>query len=124
MRWLAIFVAGGIGAAIRVGIVEWFATRHPGSFPWGVLAVNAVGCFAIGLLYSVCEGRVELSPDARVALQGGFLGGLTTFSAFGLDTWRLVETGHSGLAAANVTGNVAVGMFAVALGVIGGRAFR
>lgn len=121
MRWWWIFVAGGAGTLLRVAVVEWFGSRSGGHFPWGVLAANAVGCFAIGVLVALAEGRVALTPGARTAIQAGFLGGLTTFSAFGLDTVRLFEAGHHGLAALNGAGNLGLGLLAVTLGLGLGR---
>jgi CrcB protein len=121
MRWWWIFVAGGGGALLRVAVVEWFGARSVGHFPWGVLAVNTLGCFAIGLLVALVEVRLALTPGARTAIQAGLLGGLTTFSAFGLDTVRLVEAGEHGLAVLNGAGNLGLGVVAVVLGLSLGR---
>ena len=83
MRWWWVLVGGGLGSLCRVALIEWFAARS-GVFPWGVLAANSLGCLAIGLLFAASESR-PMSDTARLALQGGFLGGFTTFSAFGYE---------------------------------------
>lgn len=119
MRWWWVLLGGGFGAVCRVALVEWFSHRS-GEFPWGVLAANGLGCLAIGLLFAVSESR-EISDTTRLALQGGFLGGFTTFSAFGLDTYRLFEAGAVGAAAMNAFGNFSVGLAAVFLGIALGR---
>ena len=121
MRWWWVLIGGGLGAICRVALVEWFAARGS-EFPWGVLVANSLGCLAIGLVFALGESRMLLSDTARLALQGGFLGGLTTFSAFGLDTFRLLETGAFGPAALNALGSVALGLAAVLLGISLGRA--
>jgi len=84
-------------------------------FPYATLAVNVIGCFCIGLaLPSV--GRTEaLSPDVRLLVVVGFLGGFTTFSAFGNETVSLLRS-DGGLAAANILANVSLGVGAVLLG--------
>jgi len=86
-------------------------------FPWGTLFVNASGCLAIGFLATLLEERSLLGPTWRLFLLVGVLGGYTTFSSFGLETWRLVESGDWLRAAGNAGGSVAIGLVAVAGGV-------
>ena len=121
MRWLAIFVGGGLGAVARYelgGLVQ----RSTGAFfPWGTLVVNASGCLAIGFLATLLEERSLLGPVWRLFLLVGVLGGYTTFSTFGLETWRLVESGDWLRAAGNAGGSVALGLAAVATGVAAAR---
>jgi CrcB protein len=50
VKWLLLFLGGGLGASLRFALATWVDQRAPVSFPWGTLAVNAVGCFAIGLV--------------------------------------------------------------------------
>ncbi len=77
-----------------------------------MVLVNVVGCFAIGVLF------VLLARESwQVLLMTGLLGGFTTFSAFSLDTLKLVEAGEHLQAAAYVLGTVALSLIAVALGV-------
>lgn len=130
MRDILFVAAGGsIGALTRYG-VGLAAARHFGSsFPWGTLAVNLGGCFVMGVVMEVVLDLEAHAPDAitpnlklQMALwrQGaaiGFLGGLTTFSSFGADTIRELESGRPTVALANVAANVVLSLGAVWLGV-------
>ena len=89
-----------------------------GAFPYGILVVNVAGCFIIGLLGGLASAHGVLGPTsgARAFLFVGFLGGFTTFSAFGYDTLSLVREGAFALALANVVLQVVLGLGAVWLG--------
>ena len=90
---LQVMLAGGVGAGARyaVGLVT--------PFPYGTLTVNVVGSFLIGLAFATLAAR---NHPQYLMLTTGFLGGFTTFSAFSLDTFKLVERGAIGPAAAYV----------------------
>jgi CrcB protein len=62
-----------------------------GEFPWGTLAVNGLGCLAIGIIAGALARGAVLSPALRMAILVGFLGGFTTFSAFALETFSLAS---------------------------------
>ena len=117
MQLVWIFLAGGAGALLRFGLAGAVQARAGESFPWGTLAVNVAGCFAIGVLATAFEERSVLSPELRLALLVGLLGGFTTFSTFGLETWRLLEDAELGRALANVLASVVTGLLAVVVGV-------
>lgn len=117
MRWLAIFVGGGLGALLRYELGGWVQAHGGAAFPWGTFAVNALGCLAIGVLATWIDERAGGGAELRAFVVTGVLGGFTTFSAFGLETWRLLESGALAGAAANVLGSVAVCVAAVAAGV-------
>ena len=121
MKWLLLFLGGGLGAALRFALATWVDQRAEVPFPWGTLAVNAIGCFAIGLLATFADEHHVLSAGARLFLVAGVLGGFTTFSTFGLETWQLIEDRAVWMAAANVLGSVVVGLAAVILGVLVAR---
>ena len=121
MKWLLLFVGGGLGASLRFALATWVDQRAEVPFPWGTLAVNAIGCFAIGLLATFADEHHVLSAGARLFLVAGVLGGFTTFSTFGLETWQLIEDRAVWMAAANVLGSVVVGLAAVILGVLVAR---
>jgi CrcB protein len=121
MRWLILFAGGGLGAVLRFALALWVDERVPAAFPWGTLAVNVTGCFAIGLIATFADEHRVLTPAARLFLIAGVLGGFTTFSTFGLETWRLVEDGLSTAALLNVTVSLAGTLAAVVLGVLIGR---
>ena len=87
---LAVAAGGAIGALARHAAAV--AVPHePGSFAWAVLAVNVSGCALLGILIgAIATGRVR-HPLARPFLGVGVLGGFTTFSAFSLDTYDLLD---------------------------------
>ncbi|HEX5136062.1 MAG TPA: CrcB family protein [Planctomycetota bacterium] len=109
MKLLVIAMGGGLGALARYGLAGLVQGRGVG-FPWGTLAVNALGCLLIGALFD------RVTADARAFVVVGFLGGFTTFSAFGHETVELMRGGQLGLALANAGLNVLVGIGAVLLG--------
>ncbi len=82
-------------------------------FPYGTLVVNLTGCLAIGVLGALAEARGILSPEARVFLLIGILGGFTTFSSFGYETLQLLRDGEAFPALANVLLQVVLGLGAV-----------
>ncbi len=85
-------------------------------FPIATLAVNTLGCLAMGAIAGLFMRSDALSSPTFLFLSIGVLGGFTTFSAFGLETFQLLRSGQSGLAVLNVTANLALGFTAVLLG--------
>lgn len=118
MVWLVVFLGGGIGALLRYELGGWAQARMGSGFPWGTFAVNALGCLAIGVLATWIDERTGGAPLGRAFLLVGVLGGFTTFSSFGLETWRLIEDGQALAAAANAAASVAVCVVAVAIGAV------
>lgn len=114
MKWLLVFAMGGLGAVARVATAGLFPVR---ALPWGTLLVNVIGCLLIGAAFQIFEERTQLPLEWRLAVVGGFLGGFTTFSAFGLETWELLQEGQWGAAGAYATGSVVLGLAAVVIGV-------
>jgi len=86
------------------------------TFPVGTLAVNALGCLAIGVIMFLVDQRQSLSPDARVFVTIGVLGSFTTFSTFGYETIELLRHGALRAATGNVAGNLLIGLVAVVAG--------
>lgn len=116
MRDFLLVGAGGfLGAALRYGVSLAMA-RWTGAFPWATLAVNVAGCLLIGLLMPVIGGK----PSWFVFAVPGLLGGFTTFSAFGYETWRLSDGGRAVLGAVYVLASVGLGLAAVWTGRIWG----
>ena len=115
---LLMVAAGGlIGASLRYLVSTWVqGAGGDGAFPYGTLAVNAAGCLIIGLVAGYAEARQPLSSEAQGFLVVGVLGGFTTFSAFGIDTIRLIRDGAYLAGSANVVLQVAVGLAAVVIG--------
>ena len=112
--WPMICVAmgGAVGCVARFGAGLWVAKHYPQHGYSATLAVNLIGCLLIGILYGLCALRPDLSPALRVGLMVGFLGGLTTFSSFSLDTLRLLENGQLPLALGYVALSVLGGLLA------------
>ena len=96
-------IGGFIGSVLRYsvsGFVQgWSRSIH---FPYGTLAVNFLGCLAIGFLTQLAESRGYFSAESRTLIFVGVLGGFTTFSAFSNETMNLWREGQSALAALNV----------------------
>ncbi|WP_372425280.1 fluoride efflux transporter CrcB [Salinarimonas chemoclinalis] len=121
MSALTVFLGAGLGGVLR-WLVGLAALRAFGPvFPWGTLAVNVAGSFAIGVVATLVLARMP-SETARLFLMTGLLGGFTTFSAFSLDAVALVERGAPGLAAAYVGASVALSLAGIAAGLALGRA--
>eukprot|EP01031_Cornospumella_fuschlensis_P020180 gene20180-biopygen16986 len=95
---LSVAVGGIAGTLLRFAAGNWVNAHWPRHFYLGTLAVNIVGCLLIGFLYGLFLQRPEVPVEIRAGLMVGFLGGLTTFSSFSLDTLRLLESGQLPLA--------------------------
>ena len=114
---LMVGLGGAAGSMLRYWLGGLVQHRFDATgFPAGTLAVNLVGCLAIGKLGATGEARPALPPDLRLLLGAGVLGGFTTFSAFGTETLALLRHGQAALALGNVTANVILGLGAAALG--------
>jgi fluoride exporter len=91
---LIIIMMGGSLGAISRYLIGIMAARAWGvNFPWGTLIVNMVGCFLIGLIIGLTDSVRLLTPGVRLFLITGFLGALTTFSSFSLETTNAVRAG-------------------------------
>jgi CrcB protein len=116
MNLLGIALAGAAGALARYGL-SGLAHRWWGAgFPWGTLTVNLIGCLLLGLLTEMTRHTGWLSPEVRAAIGIGFLGSFTTFSTFGVETFRAIEQGDWGVAALNIASNVVLGLIFVLAG--------
>lgn len=95
---LAVSLGGVVGTLLRFATANWVGGQWPQHFYLATLAVNLVGCLLIGYLYGAFLMRPEFPLELRAGLIVGFLGGLTTFSSFSLDSLRLLESGQVSLA--------------------------
>ncbi|MBX3323353.1 MAG: fluoride efflux transporter CrcB [Phycisphaeraceae bacterium] len=111
-----LFVGGGVGTLLRFGVVRWVHTAGPGGFPYGTLAVNIIGCFAIGALWHTLATTWAVREEVRLALLVGLIGGFTTFSTFGLETIQLWSDGHQARAIVYVLASNIFGLAAVLAG--------
>ena len=92
MKMLLVAAGGAVGSMARYGLGAWVLARtETWSFPIGTFIVNVLGCLIAGVLIGVAEYRNFLTPDLRLLIFTGFLGGFTTFSAFGVETVALIE---------------------------------
>ena len=118
MNYLIVFLGAGIGGAGRHGVNVLSARLVGTAFPAGTLVVNVLGCLLMGLIAGFFAFRAHLPQEMRLFLMTGILGGFTTFSAFSLDTLKLVEAGQTLTALAYVLGSVILSLTAVTLGVL------
>ncbi len=116
--FLAVAAAGAAGASARYGLDLLFR-RDPHHFPWVTFAINVSGSFALGLLVAALDAHPH--PAVRPAVTIGFVGAYTTFSTLSLETYRLLDRGHTALATAYSLGSVAAGLAALSIGVVAGR---
>lgn len=121
MKILLIALAGAAGTLLRYwlgGVVQ----RSSGvSFPWGTFAVNMLGCFLFGLIWSLAEERMAISAQVRVIILVGFMGGLTTFSSFVFETGALMRDSQWALAFGNIALENVTGLVLLFLGFAAGR---
>ena len=111
-------LGGAVGSIARYLLATWtMQAATPQKFPLGTFAVNLLGCLAAGLLAGWAERHPGvLSPELRLLLMVGVLGGFTTFSAFGLETVQLLRRGDWLVAGGYVCGSVLLGLALVLLG--------
>jgi CrcB protein len=115
MRFLLVGVGGCIGSMARYG-TSYAVQRAQLSPIIGTLVVNVAGCLIVGVLSYAADQRNAFTPEMRAFLFAGLLGGFTTFSAFGNDTFALLRADRMGAAALNVTAQVLLGLGAIWLG--------
>ena len=118
---ILLSVAGALGALSRYGLGGLVQRLAGVRFPWGTLAVNALGCFAFGLIWMLAEDRLLISGQTRFVLLMGFMGAFTTFSTFAFETGGLIRDSQWLLAAGNVLAHNGLGLIAVFLGMALGR---
>ena len=112
-RVLLIGIAGLLGTLGRYALSGVIARRFGETFPTGTLVVNVVGCFLAGFLFYLMQERFLVSDIARATIMIGFLGGFTTFSSFGVQTFTLLKDGEVGLATINVLASNGLGLLTV-----------
>ena len=88
-----IACCGALGCLTRYWLSGWIYQLIGRNFPWGTLVVNVAGAFCIGLIMEFSIRSTLVSPTLRTGIAIGFLGGLTTFSTFSYETFRLLEDG-------------------------------
>jgi len=115
-RLLFVGLAGLAGTLCRYGLSGFVARRFGETFPTGTLLVNVIGCFVAGFLLYTLNERFLISEVVRTALMIGFLGGFTTFSSFGEQTFTLMRDGETFFAVMNVLLSNVIGIASVWVG--------
>jgi CrcB protein len=116
MNLLLVMLGGSLGAASRYAI-NLLSVRWGGShFPYGTLAVNLAGCFMIGLAFGLTGRSNLMSPAARLFFVTGFLGAMTTFSTYAMETVGAAGAGSFQTAAVNILLNNLMGLGLVVAG--------
>jgi CrcB protein len=98
MNWLYVFIGGGLGAVMRYGIGVMCKPMAK-SFPWATLASNMIACVVIGVLFAY---QVRDNKSIWLLLAVGLCGGLSTFSAFSLESVELFQQGNYRYALLNI----------------------
>ena len=128
-RYLMVMLGAALGGLARyvvgTAVLQRFTVRFPENvFPLGTLVVNVTGCFAIGILMTLFVDRGDPNPNLRLLLVTGVLGGYTTFSAFGWESFEAIQKEQIWIGLSNIVLSVVLGYLAVWCGSLVGRAFR
>jgi len=123
LKYLLIGTGGFLGSVLRywtsVNAYKIFGEK----FPYGTFVVNVLGCLLIGFISEISENRFLISPEIRIFLMIGFLGGYTTFSTFGYETFMLVQDKDYVTAVANIFLSVIVCLASVWIGTLIAKLF-
>jgi fluoride exporter len=121
LKVAVLTVGGALGVNARYWLGLWISGWAGARFPWATLAINVSGSFALGF-FGAAHARWLPHPSWGLLVAIGFLGGYTTFSTFTLESLTLLQRGETLRALAYLSGSVAGGLMAVAMGVLLGRA--
>ena len=116
-QYFWIGLGGFLGANARYLLQQWAAQQWGAEFPYGTLLANVSGSFVIAFFLTLVTGRLTVSPEVRLFVTVGFIGGFTTFSSFAYETVRLAEQSGMWIATLNFIGNNLLGLIGVLLGV-------
>lgn len=117
-KTIFIALAGLVGTLLRYWLSGFVARQYGETFPWGTLVVNLIGSFLAGAMYYLSEERFLISPTLRTIILIGLLGGFTTFSSYGLQTFTLLRNGEIGLATFNLALSNVLGLLMVWMGYV------
>jgi CrcB protein len=116
VRIILLIVFGAAGTVARYGLDGWIQYRVGSVFPAGTLTINVLGCLCLGMIGRFSLNHIAVSPDLRIGLTTGLMGGFTTFSTFGWDTVRMLEEGQWTKASIYLGASVLGGLLAMMLG--------
>ena len=120
-KTIFIALAGLVATLLRYWLSGFVSRQYGESFPGGTMVVNQIGCVVTRALFFMTEERFVLNPTVRTVILIGLLGGFTTFSAYGLQTFTLLRDGDIGLAILNVIASNILGLSMVWIGYVVGR---
>lgn len=112
----AICTGASLGALLRWQLGLWLNTGA--ALPWGTLAANWVGAYAVGLVVVFFQQHQGLDPALRLALVTGLLGALTTFSTFSVETVQLIQQGRVAWAVLNTSLHVLGSLMLTTFGIL------
>jgi len=112
----AVAAGGAVGSLARYGMIVWIGKLLGTGFPYGVLLVNITGGFIMGVLVELMALAWSPNEAIRIFLTVGILGGYTTFSAFSLDAWLLLDKGMFGPALLYIAASVILSIAALVAG--------
>ena len=113
LKTILIGLAGLSGTLLRYWLSGLIARQYGETFPWGTIAVNLIGCLLTGAIFNLTEERFLVNPTVRTVILIGLMGGFTTFSSYGLQTFTLVRDGEFGLATLNIGVSNTLGLLMV-----------
>ena len=114
---LLVGTGGFIGAALRYIVSTWLSQFTRFAFPLGTFAVNFIGCTLLGIFVGLGLGKTITLPLREFAVIG-ILGGFTTFSAFGLESFEMLQAGQFKMTAIYVLGSIVLGISGIGLGIL------
>lgn len=114
---LLVMIGGAIGAGFRYQISRIALQQLGPAFPWGTWIINLLGGFLMGVLAGTLAREVDGGEPLRLLLGVGVLGGFTTFSAFSLETFNMLQRGDHLLAASYAVSSVAGSVLLLVCGV-------
>lgn len=115
-EWIAVAIGGMLGTVARHSLYTVGSLIGPGWLPAATLIANVVGCFAIGWLAQWAATHQNQGHWLEIGLRVGVLGGLTTFSSFGLEVMRFWQSQRTDMALLLVFAHLGMGLAAVAVG--------
>jgi CrcB protein len=121
-RVLLVALGGALGSVARYGMTVASPRLFGLGFPWGTFLVNVTGSFLIAIVVELAVNGALVSPEARLFLATGVLGGFTTYSSFNQETLALAVDGRWGSAGLYLAGTVVTCLIAGVLGLVAGRA--
>lgn len=114
---LLVGVGGGIGSILRYLTSYCTAKYYVGAFPLGTFLVNLLGCFLIGILAAIIGHHITANDNLKLLLITGFCGGYTTFSAFAIENFNLINQNQLLIAVIYISLSIVLGILAVWLGI-------